>query len=218
MMSPNRMAVLCLALATLNLANAFATDRQSPMIDSIGMEMVRFDDGKMLTGVLNGETDLPGAILNLALLAELGFGKVTLDNNENGSLWNAGLGLKYYSTPACSLSVLASFGELSLDQDSGIAALSALAKYRMLPADDTLSPYLLAGLALRGMDEPWWPSNAIDDITELQLTAGAGCDVEFKPGMALIVQATYSTSEELAGNDSSPDMLSAIVGIKGYLK
>ena len=201
------------SLALLALAIvAPAIDRDARMIDTISIVGNTSDSGDSLGGSLWGEITTSAENDKWAILFGGSLAKLSLDNEEGANYWDIGLGVKYYLLTSTSFAITGEYLERDYSGKPDIKTGRLDFKHRLLPADDDISPYVLAGIGVRTVEYIHFD----DDYTELIYSIGAGVDFMMAENYAITFEASWNMTAEMSGDDSSDNWLMGRVGMTYY--
>jgi hypothetical protein len=207
--------VCVLTVAVLVVASsAFAIDRDARFIDTVSLETTRYDGGDSLGGSLWAETATAAKSGDWAVLCGGGLGELWPDGGDSILYWEVGLGLKHYLAVDTSISVLGTYRELDIQDRPDILTGLGFVKHRLVPPDDDISPYIIAGAGLRQVE--YIPEPPVDDdFTELLIFGGLGCDFMMAKNFAIVFESVWYRTEEL-DDDETADWWQGRVGMQYY--
>ena len=201
------------SLVLLSLAIiAPAIDRGARMIDTISIVGNTSDSGDSLGGSLWGEITTSAENDKWAILFGGSLAKLSPDNEEGANYWDVGLGVKYYLLSSTSFAITGEYLERDYSGKPDIKTGRLDFKHRLLPADDDISPYILAGVGVRTVEYIHFN----DDYTELIYSLGAGVDFMMAENYAITFEASWNMTAEMSGDDSSDNWLMGRVGMTYY--
>lgn len=189
-----------------------AIDRNAHMIDTISIEGTTSDSGDSLGCSLWGETVTSKENEKWAILFGGSLAKLWQDNEESAGYWNIGLGVKYYLLTSTSFAITGEYLERDYSSRPDIKTGSLDFKHRLLPAEDDISPYLLAGIAIRTVEYIHFD----DDYTELIYSLGTGVDFMMAENYAITFEASWNMTAEMGDDASSDNWLMGRVGMTYY--
>ncbi|MFC1453357.1 outer membrane beta-barrel protein [Verrucomicrobiota bacterium] len=175
-------------------APVLAIDRDAGMIDNLTVDMAYLDEADSFGASIWGEQAL--RVTDWAVLAGLGHGTISPDDCGNWDYWRMSLGLKYYYSRYSSFSGV---GEYTIYQDGeDLDTKSALFtfKYRLLPADEAISPYLKLGVGVRHRSTFSDRETDDDDVSEALTMAGGGCEFAMTDSFSFVFEAQYVAAKE----------------------
>ncbi len=203
-------------LSTLTLLSlvviAPAIDRGARMIDTISIVGTTADNSDSLGGSLWGETVTSKENDKWAILFGGSLAKLSVDNEESANYWNVGLGVKYYLLTSTSIAITGEYLERDYSGKPDIKTGLLSVKHRLLPADDDISPFLLAGVGIRTVEYIHFDN----DYSELIYSLGAGVDFMMAENYAITFEATWNMTAELGDNFSSENWLMGRIGMTYY--
>jgi hypothetical protein len=191
--------VLVAAALLLCTRPALAIDRDAKMIDAIAFQAGSFQDGGLMEGTLWAENAT--ANKNFALLFGGGIGTVEPDEGDSFSLWEVGLGLKYYVTPLTGLSLIGTYTDLDIEENDQMLTGMVLLKQRFVPAARPLSPFLKVSAAIRS-DKPFPHSDDADTSSDLLGKLALGCDFSMTRDFVIVLEGAYEGELDLSGGKS----------------
>lgn len=189
-----------------------AIDRGARMIDTISIEGNSSDHNDSLGGSLWGEVTTSAENDKWSILFGGSLAKLTSDYRDSSSYWNLGLGVKYYMLRSTSVAITGQYLEADYSGKADMKTGKVDFKHRLLPADDDISPFLLAGAGIRTVDYLYNDS----EYTELIYSLGAGVDFMMAYNYAITFEATWNMTAELGDDQSSDNWLMARVGMAYY--
>jgi opacity protein-like surface antigen len=189
-----------------------AIDRGARMIDTISIEGTTSDSGDSLGGSLWGETSTSAENEKWAILFGGSLAKLWPDKEENANAWNIGLGVKYYLLPSTSMALTGEYMERDFQGKPDIKTGKLNVKHRLLPADDDISPYLLAGVGIRTVEYIHFDN----DYTELIYSLGMGIDFMMAENYAITFEGTWNMTAEMGDDTSSDNWLMGRIGLTYY--
>lgn len=209
------LVVVVIALVACIGANAYALDRNASMIDSAGLNVRAYDHFDVTYGLINSET----ALLNeskWSIIGAVGAGTISAEGADK-MYWLADVGVKRYLKWDSSLALLGTFEWAESGKDMGVYGMKLAFVQRLMPVDETISPYIGIDLALQSAKITYWTTGS-DRFTGVALKAAVGCDFMLNEDCALAVEGAISestdVSESLYGNYA--DGYSFQVALKYY--
>ena len=189
-----------------------AIDRDARMIDTISLEGNSSDNADSLGGSLWGEVTTSAENDKWSILFGGSLAKLTSDYRESSSYWNIGIGVKYYMLRSTSVALTGQFLEADYPGKADMKTGKVDFKHRLLPAEDPISPFLLAGAGIRTVDYLYYSS----EYTELIYSLGAGVDFMMANNYAITFEASWNMTAELGDDQSSENWLMGRVGMTYY--
>ena len=189
-----------------------AIDRGAHMIDTIAIEGTTSDNGDSLGGSLWGEVVTSKENEKWAILFGGSFANLWADNEPSANYWNIGLGVKYYMLTSTSIALTGEYLERDYSSKADIRTGKVDVKHRILPADDDISPFLLAGIGIRTVEY----IHIEDEYTELIYSLGAGIDFMMADNYAITFEASWNMTAELDDDTSSDNWLMGLIGMTYY--
>ena len=189
-----------------------AIDRDARMIDTISIVGNTSDSGDSLGGSLWGEITTSAENDKWAILFGGSLAKLSMDNEERANYWDVGLGVKYYLLTSTSFALTGEYLERDYSGKPDIKTGKIFFKHRLLPADDDISPYLIAVAAIRTVDY----IHHDDEYTEFVYSLGAGVDFMMAENYAITFEGIWNMTAEMGDDASSDNWLMGRVGMTYY--
>lgn len=188
--------LLISAIIVLSLSPyARAIDREASMIDTLSIETTQYDSGDSLGVSLWGETVTATRQRNWAILLGGSIGTLWPDRGDGLDYWELGLGMKYYPRRNTSATVRGLYRELDLPDRPDILTAEFFIKHRLIPAEETVSPFVRAGIGSRVIERIPEPDTD-EDFSETIFLFGAGCDFMMAENFAIVFESTWYRVEE----------------------
>ena len=212
-----RKLILYVSLALIVATAALAIDRDAATIESLIVEVANYDDIDIITAAAWSEIALDTIHEEWAILVGLKFGQASADNGADENTWYVGGGIKYYATDFTSFSLLGSYQDIGSGYDFDMITAEFSAKHRLISAEDTISPFVVGGAAIQGV-QGTSQTGLSDDFTHFIVTAEVGCDLMLHKTLAIALQAGFSLSESFdgGGHDQHADGWLGSVGMVYY--
>ena len=207
--------LLC-SISGLLTGAAMGIDRDASMIDSAGASVADYRHVDFTMFTLTSEKALKTDQEEWAIVVGVSFGEADPDVASSGNAWAASLGLKYYVTELASFTLAGMYASQDVGTDVTLTGGDLFFKLRFLSAEETISPFVMAGGLLENVEFDVGPRES-DSFTELVLRAGLGCDFMMTEDMALSVSGAFVQSEKVSGDgEDTSDGWTASVSMVYY--
>lgn len=197
------LAACALGVILLFSADVQGIDRDADMIDSLGVVMLPFKNGKEAFSVqLWGESLIKDPSEKFAFLFGGQYGEVTPHRTDSLDYWSVSLGVKWYVMPRTSLAVIGEYGQYDESGTPSVRAGTLRLKQRIVPAEHAISPYILASMGLRSADEATIAKKGrlvhLDEASsETRVSLGGGCDFAMTDTMVIVLEGAYAEGDDL---------------------
>jgi hypothetical protein len=194
-----------------------ALDRDARMIDTLAVEVGSYKQGETIGLSLWGETAAGGPEGRWAILFGGAAGEVWPDAGDDYAYWKVGLGMKYHLFQDTSLALIGAYMEFDYPDLPDIISGELLLKHRFVPADEWVSPYLLAGATIRNVEKV--PEPATDeDFGEMVISVGLGCEFMINREFSFLFEGSWNETYELSDGHELPDWWLGVFGMRYYWK